>query len=153
MTDEIDISTIRVGKRHRKDMGDIDALARSIAENGLLQSIVLRSDMQLVCGERRIRAFERLGRARIPARIVDLNEIVFGEQAENIDRKDFTIEERVAIGAEIEAKLVGRQGERSDLGKGKLVQNFGQVKGLKTEDIAAQKAGFKNGESYRQAKA
>jgi hypothetical protein len=32
--------------------------------------------------------------------------LVFGEQAENIDRKDFTIEERVAIGGEIEPKSV-----------------------------------------------
>ena len=39
-----------------------------------------------------------LGRTEIPTRVVDIEHIVFGEQADNIDRKDFTPEERVAIG-------------------------------------------------------
>ncbi len=36
----VPISAIRVGERHRKDMGDIDALAASIENVGLLQPIV-----------------------------------------------------------------------------------------------------------------
>jgi hypothetical protein len=37
----LSIAAIRVGERHRKEMGDIDALARSISENGLLHPIVV----------------------------------------------------------------------------------------------------------------
>ena len=38
------VDKIRVGRRHRKDMGDVDALAQSIAEVGLLQPVVVRPD-------------------------------------------------------------------------------------------------------------
>jgi N6-adenosine-specific RNA methylase IME4 len=145
------LAAIRVGERTRRDLGDIAALAASIREHGLLHPIVITPNGELIAGERRFEAFRLLGRSEIPARVLDLKHLVSGEQAENIDRKDFTPEERVAIGAKIEALLAGRQGERTDLGKGH-VQNFGQVNG-RTEDIAARKAGFKNGETYRQAKA
>jgi ParB family chromosome partitioning protein len=51
------IANIRVGERHRKDMGDLDGLAASIAEfGGLLQPIVVRPDGTLIAGERRLRA-------------------------------------------------------------------------------------------------
>jgi ParB family chromosome partitioning protein len=59
-TDEIDIASIRVGERRRTDMGDIDSLARSIADVGLLQPVAVTRDGELIAGERRIRAFERL---------------------------------------------------------------------------------------------
>ena len=36
----LSISSIKIGKRCRKDMGDIDALARSMSEIGLLQPMV-----------------------------------------------------------------------------------------------------------------
>jgi N6-adenosine-specific RNA methylase IME4 len=147
------LDAIHIGDRTRRDLGDITALAASIAEHGLLHPVVISPDGQLIAGERRLEAFRLLGRAEIPTRVIDLNHLVFGELAENVDRKDFTPEERVAIGAKVEALLIGRQGERSDLGKGKgLPQNFGEVNG-ETTDIAARKAGFGNGETYRQAKA
>jgi len=36
------IADIRIGERHRKDMGDIEGLARSIDEIGLLHPVVVR---------------------------------------------------------------------------------------------------------------
>jgi hypothetical protein len=42
---------------------------------------------------------------------------VFSEQPENIDRQDFTIEERVAIGEEIERLLQGGMEESGARGK------------------------------------
>ena len=50
------ISSIHIGKRHRKDMGEIDALARSMADLGLLQPIVIRPDDRLIAGHRRLAA-------------------------------------------------------------------------------------------------
>ena len=68
--------------------------------------------------------------------------------------KSFTPSERVAIGLAVEAELGKRQGQRTDLAGGGLVQNFAQVEpGQKTRAIAADKAGFGNAETYRQAKA
>jgi hypothetical protein len=44
----------RVGDRHRRDMGDIEAPARSMADLGLLQPIVIRPDDRLIAGHRRL---------------------------------------------------------------------------------------------------
>jgi ParB family chromosome partitioning protein len=60
------LDQIRVGERHRKDMGDIAGLAASMAELGLLHPIVVRPDGQLIAGERRLRATELLTHWLIP---------------------------------------------------------------------------------------
>ena len=44
----------RVGDCHRRDMGDIEAPARSMADLGLLQPIVIRPDDRLIAGHRRL---------------------------------------------------------------------------------------------------
>jgi N6-adenosine-specific RNA methylase IME4 len=97
MTGVIDIAAIRVGSRHRKDMGDLDGLAADIAEIGLLQPIVVTPDRCLIAGERRLRACRSLGWPTIPAHVVDLAEIVRGEFSENAFRKDFLPSEIDAI--------------------------------------------------------
>ncbi|MEO5339612.1 MAG: hypothetical protein H7837_03695 [Magnetococcus sp. MYC-9] len=67
---------------------------------------------------------------------------------------DFTPSERVAIGRAVEEFLGNRRGQRTDLAGSELPQNFGEVKpGKETAEVAAQKAGFNNPETYRQAKA
>jgi N6-adenosine-specific RNA methylase IME4 len=73
------IDRITVGKRHRRDMGDIDGLAASIADLGLLEPIVVCPDGMLIAGERRLRAVQRLGWSMIPCHVVDLVAIVRGE--------------------------------------------------------------------------
>lgn len=118
------ISSIRIEGRHRKDMGDLQALADSIKEVGLLQPIGVTSDKRLVFGERRLRAYrDILGRKEVPAVIVDLDSINSGEYAENEIRKDFTLSERDSIRRAIEAeekvKAKERQGTRADLKKDK----------------------------------
>jgi ParB family chromosome partitioning protein len=60
------IADIVVGRRHRKDMGDIEGLARSIADLGLLQPIVVSEEGLLLAGERRLRACLILGWSDIP---------------------------------------------------------------------------------------
>ena len=81
-TDEIPIAAVRIGERTRRDMGDIKALARSIEEQGLLHSIVVTESGELIAGARRLAAFRELGRVTIPVRVVNLEHLVFGEQAE-----------------------------------------------------------------------
>jgi N6-adenosine-specific RNA methylase IME4 len=93
---------IKIGKRHRKDMGDLDGLAASIADIGLLHPVVVRPDGRLIAGERRLRACKQLGWQRVPATIVDLDEVVRGEFHENTLRKDLLPSEIFAIGSVIE---------------------------------------------------
>jgi ParB family transcriptional regulator, chromosome partitioning protein len=85
----IALDSIKIDHRFRREMGDVAALARSIEEIGLLHPIVVTPANQLVCGARRLEAARLLGWRGIPARIVDIEAIVFGEQAENEVRKDF----------------------------------------------------------------
>lgn len=54
------VDSIIIGVRHRKDLGDIDALARSIDELGLLQPVTITPAGVLVCGRRRLEAVRRL---------------------------------------------------------------------------------------------
>lgn len=91
------ISRIVIGERHRKDYGDIDGLAESIKQVGLLHPVVVRSDGRLIAGERRLRAFSALGHDDVPVTIVDLEQLSLGEHAENTQRKDFTLSEGVAV--------------------------------------------------------
>jgi N6-adenosine-specific RNA methylase IME4 len=113
-----DVADIKIGNRHRRDLGDIEALAASIAAVGLLHPIVVRPDGMLIAGERRLEAHKRLGKTHIPVTIVPLDDIARGEFAENTVRKDFTPSETVAIAAALEpgerAKAKARQGERTD---------------------------------------
>lgn len=147
---ELSITSINVGSRIRQDMGDIEALARSIEEIGLLQAVGVDAQNNLIFGHRRLQAFQRLGRNSIPARVISITSLLAGEHAENEMRKDFTVSERVAIGKALEAELGNRRGLRTDLG---LVQEIAQVEpGAKTRELAAEKAGFGNPETYRQAK-
>lgn len=95
---EVKISDIKIGDRFRKDMGDIEGLAKSISEGELLQPIGITPDHELVFGERRLRAYrDILGREMIPARIVDLHSVLLGQIDENVWRKDFTLTEQIAI--------------------------------------------------------
>lgn len=156
---DIPISSICISNRYRKDHGNIELLASSIEQLGLLQPIGITSDRALVFGHRRLLAFQHLGRTTIPARIIDLPSLVLAEHAENEIRKDFTFSERVAIGEAVEAELGKRQGQRTDLKVNEGQETLGglsprgdEVSG-RTDDIAAQKAGFESRRSYRDAKA
>ena len=91
------INKIRVRDRFRKDLGDIDSLAASIDEVGLLHPIVVRPDGRLIAGERRLAACKELGWTSVPVTFVDLKEIIRGEFAENAHRKNFLPSEIDAI--------------------------------------------------------
>ena len=59
------VDSIVIGRRHRTDLGDIDALAASIDRDGLLQPPTITPDGVLVCGLRRLTAIKKLGWRRV----------------------------------------------------------------------------------------
>jgi ParB-like chromosome segregation protein Spo0J len=150
---DVSINLIKTEGRFRKDFGDIPALANSIKTIGLLQPIGIDSGYRLVFGERRLRAFQHLGRENIPARFVNLESLLSGEYAENEFRKDFTASERVEIGKALEVELQGRR--NATLKQNTVPENLPEREIPKgdTRDIAAKAAGFGNGRTYEQAKA
>ena len=70
------ISEIKDKDRVRKDLGDIEALGRSITEFGLLQPIVITSENHLLAGERRLCAAKLLGWNEIPALVIEIGKSV-----------------------------------------------------------------------------
>jgi ParB family chromosome partitioning protein len=99
------IENIVVGERFRRKLGDIDALARSIKEVGLLHPVVVDDENRLVAGYRRLLAAKKLGWKEIPVHRVSLDDIAKGEMHENLVRKNFTISEIVAIKRALEPKV------------------------------------------------
>lgn len=99
LTEHRQIDEIVVGPRHRKDFGDIDGLAASIAATSLLQPPGVTPDGRLLWGERRLRACRQLGWQDIPVivREVDPDDMLAIEAAENFARKNFTLSEAVGI--------------------------------------------------------
>jgi ParB family chromosome partitioning protein len=94
---KLPINKIRVRDRFRKSLGDIDSLAASIDEMGLLHPIVVRRDGRLIAGERRLAACKKLGWTFVPVTVVDLKEVIKEEFAENAHRRDFLPSEINAI--------------------------------------------------------
>lgn len=56
------IADIKVGKRRREEMGDIEGLAASIRRYGLIHPVVVDQDWNLVAGSRRLAALNQLKR-------------------------------------------------------------------------------------------
>ena len=102
----VKLSDITYGTRRREDFGDIEELAKSIKEDGLISPIAVQSDnglppFKLAAGGRRFIAVASLGEDTIACRIYDhpLNELELKsiELIENIQRKDLTHTEKVFL--------------------------------------------------------
>lgn len=141
---EIDIDAVIVGDRIRKDHGDIDSLAASIEDVGLLQPIGITPANVLIFGERRLRAFRFLERQTIAAQVIDIPSILAGEDAENGQRKDWSLSERVAIGRALEQEIGERRGGSQNRHVPGLLPETGQ--------LAAVKSGLGSDRTYRKAK-
>jgi ParB family chromosome partitioning protein len=106
---ERSIDSIRIGSRHRTDFGDIDALAASIEQQGLLQPITVTPDGVLVCGARRLAALRQLGvrklnvwvRSGISERLTQL----LAEQDDNAFHKSLSPTEAAALYREVKMLL------------------------------------------------
>ena len=77
----------------RQDLGDLEELARSIREKGLLEPILVRPHgerYQVVAGERRLRACQMAGLTEVPCIELDISNSEMLEIAliENLQRKD-----------------------------------------------------------------
>jgi ParB/RepB/Spo0J family partition protein len=141
------ISSIVVGRRHRRDLGDVDGLAASIAELDLLHPVVVTPDNKLIAGERRLEACKVLGWSQVPVTVVALDAIARGEFAENTQRKDFTLSEAVAIKRALEpleraeAKQRMRAGKPSEkFSEGNALDKIAAVVGKHRTTIAKAEA-------------
>ena len=119
------LDAITIGVRHRQDLGDVDELANSINEIGMLQPITITPDGVLVCGRRRLEAVRRLRwrtikvwiRSGISDRLTEL----LAQQDENTLHKPLTPLEQADLYEELKelyAEETQRRQEASRFGTG-----------------------------------
>lgn len=92
----VSINDIKVKRRVRKDLGNLEDLKNSLRRYGLLNPITLNGKYELVAGERRLEAAKAIGWTSINANIIDnLSELsqLEMEIEENNQRKEFTDDE------------------------------------------------------------
>lgn len=100
----VKLSDIKVGDRFRVEMGDVEILAESIKDKGLIQPICIDQNNNLLAGGRRYAACTSIDMKEIPCLVrdsedeVDAREI---ELMENIHRKEMTWQEQALLTARI----------------------------------------------------
>jgi len=92
----VPIKDIKIKKRVRKDLGNLEDLKDSLRIYGLMNPITINSRYELIAGERRLQSAIQLGWNTINANVIDnLSEAeqLEMELEENNQRKEFTDEE------------------------------------------------------------
>jgi ParB-like chromosome segregation protein Spo0J len=143
------VADIRVVNRARKDLGDIPALAESIARDGLAQPPGVTPDGQLIYGQRRLAAVKRLGWETIDCLVWPVDELaqLRLERGENDGREDLRPSEKLALAQKIQERIGSRQGKRTDREAelrppGAEVRSPEPEQGQRTDAFAAEQAGF-----------
>ncbi len=159
----LDVESIIVTDRYRKEIGDVSDLKESIANVGLLNPITVREwhgGYRLVAGERRLTAFKQMGLVTIDARlardIADARDALVAERDENTARKPMLPSEATALGMAIEEMEKPAAAERraSTLRQGStspVVFPGTQREGQRSRDIAAEAVGM-SGPSFTRMK-
>lgn len=138
------IAAIKLDDRARRDFGDIEALAQSIKQDGLLHVPVVTKDGVLVAGRRRIEAMRLLGFTEVPVRILDPADLRRAEAAENGLRKSLAPSEMYELAvALVDIERAGakeRQGTRTDAGQsgdfGRARDRVGKYLGISGRSVA-----------------
>ena len=146
------IGDIVVEDRFRRDLGDIDALATSIRDTGLLHPVVVTKSGRLVAGQRRLEAVRRLGWDAVPVRVAEsidsARDLLMAERDENTCRKEMAASELYALGKALEEL------ERPKAAERRTANLPGQPKGSmenvgKTNDIVGESLGMSHSQWAR----
>ena len=159
------ISSIQVAERIRKDNGGLEELANDIHEHGLINPITVMEQSEggyvLIAGLRRLKAMERMGAKEIRATVMtalEADEMLMLEIAENEQRKEFTVSEKLAFAEKLKAVEAEKAKQRQIRKSSNFVvaNRPPQTKHAETgkaRDIVAQKAGFTSTTQMRRAQA
>ena len=163
---QIAISSINVAERIRKENGSLNELAQDIQKHGLLNPITVMEQSDggyvLIAGLRRMKAVEHLGDTQIRATVMspmEADEMLMLEIAENEQRKEFTVSEKLAFAeklravekekAHIRMSVHARDGHSDGQGVGNCPSPESQGK---VREIVAKKVGFSSDRQMRRAK-
>ena len=163
---QIAISSINVAERIRQENGSLDELAQDIQKHGLLNPITVMEQTDggyvLIAGLRRMKAMEQLKATEIRATVMspmEADEMLMLEIAENEQRKEFTVSEKLAFAeklrviekekARIRMSVHARDGYIDSQGVGNCPSPESQGK---VREIVAKKVGFSSDRQMRRAK-
>ncbi|MFP4673218.1 MAG: ParB/RepB/Spo0J family partition protein [Opitutales bacterium] len=141
--EEIPVASVKPNPyQPRREINEeqVEELAQSIRAEGLLQPVVVREKgggYELIAGERRLRAFERLERKRIPARIIEASDASSAALSliENLQRENLNpIDEAMGYASLLRDFDLTQEGAAERVGKGRAtVANALRLLTLPTE--------------------
>ena len=146
MSEVRDIGELIVSQRMRKLYSNIDSLAESIVKYGMFTPILINENNELLAGGRRYQAAKKLGLPQVPVLVIsaDLLRAKELEFEENVQREDFTWQERVDAIAELRDLRIAVLGQASTAGQGysvrKLAKELKKSVGLVQTDLSLNKA-------------
>lgn len=150
---KIKTESVKVGKRTRQNLGDLQSLAESMRTLGQLQPIVIDEKSRIIAGVRRLAAAKMLEWTSIEAVTAsDLTGVraLMAEKDENTCREPFTPTEAVAMARRIEP-YVKRDAEKRVGGRpSKTGGNLPPVSAGKTRDELGAAVGL-SGKTYAKA--
>jgi N6-adenosine-specific RNA methylase IME4 len=115
------ISSIKIGYRHRKELGDIPGLWEDVKDGKLLHPPRILEDGTLISGLRRIEAFKYGGQTEMPFTVGEVEDHLQAEFMENNSRLDFSPRELFNITRALKQRWQKesreRQGTRTDIGE------------------------------------
>ncbi|MBN1623322.1 MAG: ParB/RepB/Spo0J family partition protein [Clostridia bacterium] len=121
-----DLSRDPAQPRKTFNQEELDSLAQSIKENGIIQPIIVRksnSGYTIVAGERRFRAAKQLGLKEVPILVKDISDLQVLEISlvENVQREDLNaIEEATAYRRLSEEYKLTQEGISRSIGKSRV---------------------------------
>ncbi|MFQ5738094.1 MAG: ParB/RepB/Spo0J family partition protein [Acidobacteriota bacterium] len=129
-TEFVKVSQVRIaGKnvRSRFNKEDLEELAASIKENGILQPLVCRrtkNGLEVVAGERRLRAAKMVGLTEVPVVVREIrdDDLIHIRLIENLQRTDLPIEDQFQALSSLRQRGLG-------------VQKISKITGLSTTKI------------------
>lgn len=89
----IDIDQIKIKKRIRKNIGDLETLKNSILKHGLIYPIIIDKNKNLIAGFRRYQALKEIGYKEAEVKVISTENkktLLEIELDENNVRKSFT---------------------------------------------------------------
>jgi ParB family chromosome partitioning protein len=90
---KIALDQITIKKRVRMQLGELQSLMDSLDARGLMNSVTVNSDYELIAGHRRLESARRLGWEMIEVQVVEAPDelgMLELELEENLHRLDFT---------------------------------------------------------------
>jgi ParB family chromosome partitioning protein len=126
----------------REDVGDIDGLAETIRQQGLLQPLGVRAlnndRYQVVYGGRRLRAVQQLGFDQVPCVVVEApnaDDLLVQQVIENVQRQDLNDIEKARAFQRLREQFMENAGDEHKPSEGDLDEEVGAAVGLAARTV------------------